>query len=115
MALTLLLGLTERILSESDGRDIAVSPTKDPAAILLDKIVDDSPDAIDRELRRDDPGILEVGVVAAEGAAEDEAVGVFEENGEKTEPNTRFACALEASFLSFTRSLEGFFGSVASG
>lgn len=91
-------------------------------AILLAKIVDGAPDVIERELASDDLGDIGLsrvsgspGFVLAELAAEDEADEGFEENGEKTEPNTRFAFSLDASFLSSTRYLEGFFGSGVGG
>ena len=50
-----------------------------------------------------------------EVAADDGAEEVEEENGEKTDPSTRFAFSREASFLSFTRNFESFFGSGGGG
>jgi hypothetical protein len=113
--------VVECALSLSGGLDIAGLAAKLPVAILLAKIVDGSPDAMESDPAIGDLGVcgvLTVGgdkVEVAEVATEGEAIEEFEENGEKTEPSTRFAFSLEASFLSSIRNLEGFLGSFASG
>jgi hypothetical protein len=114
LALRLCLGAAPGTLSPSGGLDIAIagSSTNDPAAALLANIVVRSADA-------DENDALSVSGLAdpVELAAEDGAVEVEvdEEKGEKTDPSTRFAFSREASFLSSTRNLDGFFGSRGGG
>ena len=99
LALRLCLGATPGGLPPRDGLDIAtgVSSTTVPAIALLANIVVGSADA-------DENDALRVWGLAdlVEVAAEDGAVEVDEEKGEKTDPSTRFAFSREASFLSFT-------------
>jgi hypothetical protein len=107
LALRLCLETPPRELSPSDGRDIAIagSSTTVPAATLLANMVVGSADAEENDA-------LSVSGLAdlVELAAEDGAEEADEENGEKTAPSTRFAFSREASFLSSTQNLDGFFG-----
>jgi hypothetical protein len=86
-----------------------------PAASLLDRIVDGSADAAEKDVLEDRlvSGLGDLVELAAEDEADEvsEVVEVLEENGENTEPSTRFAFSREASFLSSMRNLESFLGS----
>ena len=98
LALRLCLGATPGGLPPRDGLDIATgeSSTAVPA-VLLANIVVGSADAEEKDALRV-WGLADL----VEVAAEDGAVEVDEEKGEKTDPSTRFAFSREASFLSFT-------------
>jgi hypothetical protein len=112
LALRLCLGAAPGKLPPSGGLDIAIagSSTNVPAAALLAKIVVGPADAGEND------ALSISGLVGlVELAAEDGAVEVDEENGEKTDPSTRFAFSREASFLSSTRNLDPFFGSEGGG
>ena len=78
---------------------------------LLEYKDDGSTDAARKEGRGSGLEDLDVDSLAAEDEAEEE----FEENGDKTEPNTRFAVSREASFPNSNRNLDGFFGSGGGG
>jgi hypothetical protein len=112
LELRLCLGATPGGLPPRDGRDIATaeSSTTVPAVALLANIVVGSAEA-------DGNDALSVWGLAdlVDVAAEDGAVELDEEKGEKTDPSTRFAFSREASFLSFTWNLDNFFGSGGGG
>ena len=107
-ALILVLDVAPLEPSPSGGLDIVGSSNKIPAAALLANIVFGSADAAENDVLSD----LEVsGVVdLLEVPAEGEAGEGREVNGEKTDPSTRFAFSLDASFLSSMRNLEAFLG-----
>jgi hypothetical protein len=99
LALRLCLGTTPGGPPPRDGLDIATgeSSTTVPAVALLENMVVGSAEADENDVLRV-WGLADlVGV-----AAEDGAVELDEEKGEKTDPSTRFAFSREASFLSVT-------------
>jgi hypothetical protein len=102
------LGFVER-----GGLDISSSLTPVPAAALRENIVFGSADAAMKEALGDK--LISALADGADPAADDEAVDGFEEKEEKTEPNTRFAFSLEASFPNSTRNPGSFFGSGVGG
>jgi hypothetical protein len=107
--------------STIEGLGIADSgPSKPvPAASLLDRIVDGSADAAEKDVLEDRlvSGLGDLVELAAEDEAEEvfAVLEVLEENGENTDPSTRFAFSREASFLSSMRNLESFLGSRGGG
>lgn len=110
LVLILCLGLTPLELSR-DGRDMAGSSTKSPAAALLANIVVGSADADENDVLNVS-GLADLVELAAEdGAAEGVEEEGDEEKGANTEPSTRFAFSREASFLSSTLNLDFFLGS----
>lgn len=117
LELMLFRGAATLEVSASGGLDIAAGgeSERDPAvAALRANIVFESEDPKDNEALGEDsasPGLSDL----VESAAEDVAVEVLEENGEKTEPSTRLAFSLDASFLSSRLNLEGFLGSLGVG
>ena len=108
----LSLGFEPFAVSDRDGRGIVIggfAGRLPAAAALRANIVFGSDGPRDNDALGDEPpspGLSDL----VELAAEDVAVEGFEENGEKTDPSTRFAFSREASFLNSRRNLEGCFG-----
>jgi hypothetical protein len=108
-ALILLLGVAPLEPSPSGGLDIVSSSNNIPVAALLANIVFESADAAENDVLSDldVSGLVDLLEVPAEGVAG--GGGEVEENGENTDPSTRFAFSRDASFLSSMRNLEAFF------
>lgn len=120
--LMLSLEFEPLVLSDNDGRGIvtgivmgeSIGALAAAAAALLANIVFGSDGPKDSDPLGDEPpspGLSDL----VELAAEVVAVEGLEENGEKTDPSTRFAFSREASFLNSRRNLEGCLGGFGGG